>query len=160
MWISSCQVWMKSCTCWDETRRPRSLLSCCTEVSDELLAMGAKMVGLKLGDHGLYLRTAPADVLQNMGRARPTDLAAWANYEDWQPCFQVDVVGTTGSGDATIAGFLAALLRDMPPAEAMTAALAVGACNVEAPDALSGIRSWEETWQRIDSGWARHSKEL
>ena len=38
---------------------------------------------------------------------------AWANYENWSPCFQVDVVGTTGAGDATIAGFLAALLRDM-----------------------------------------------
>jgi sugar/nucleoside kinase (ribokinase family) len=128
------------------------------EVSDELLAMGAKMVGLKLGEHGLYLRTAPADVLQNMGRACPTDPAAWGNYEAWQPCFQVDVVGTTGSGDATIAGFLAAFLRDMSPAEAMTTALAVGACNVEAPDALGGIRSWGETMQRIIAGWSRRDE--
>jgi sugar/nucleoside kinase (ribokinase family) len=127
------------------------------EVSDELLAMGAKMVGLKLGERGLYLRTASADVLQNMGRARPSDLTAWANHENWFPCFQVTVVGTTGSGDATIAGFLAALLRDMSPAQAMTVALAVGACNVEAPDALSGIRSWEETLQRINAGWARRT---
>ena len=126
-----------------------------TEVSDELLAMGAKMIVLKLGDHGLYLRVASADVLQNLGRARPTDLTAWANYENWLPCFQVDVVGTTGAGDATIAGFLAALLRDLSPAEAMNAALAVGACNVEAPDALSGIRSWDDTLQRINAGWAR-----
>jgi sugar/nucleoside kinase (ribokinase family) len=128
------------------------------EVSDELMEMGAKMVGLKLGEHGLYLRTASADILQTMGRARPSDLTAWANYENWLPCFQVNVVGTTGSGDATIAGFLAALLRDLPPDKTITAALAVGACNVESADALSGIRSWEETWQRIDSGWARHSR--
>jgi len=66
------------------------------------------------------------------------------------------VIGTTGAGDATIAGFLAALLRDLPPDEAMNAALAVGACNVEAADALSGIRSWCETLQRINAGWARH----
>ena len=88
--------------------------------------------------------------------ARPTHPNIWANYENWSPCFQVDVVGTTGSGDATIAGFLAALLRDLPPDKTITAALAVGACNVESADALSGIRSWEETWRRIDSGWARY----
>jgi sugar/nucleoside kinase (ribokinase family) len=128
-----------------------------TEVSDELLAMGAKMVVLKLGEHGLYLRTASANVLQNLGHARPTHPNIWANYENWQSCFQVEVVGTTGSGDSTIAGFLAAFLRDMSPAEAMNAALAVGACNVEAPDALSGIRSWSDTLQRINAGWARRA---
>ena len=101
------------------------------------------------------MRAASVDVLQNLGRARPSDLTAWANYENWQPCFQVNVVGTTGSGDATIAGFLAALLRDLPPEKAMNAALAVGACNVEAPDALSGIRPWDETMRRIDAGWAK-----
>lgn len=127
------------------------------DVSDELLAMGAKMVALKLGDRGLYLRVAPAGVLQKLGRACPTDLTKWANYENWLPCFQVEVVGTTGSGDATIAGFLAALLRDMSPAEAMNVALGVGACNVEAADALGGIRSWDETLCRINSGWARCS---
>jgi sugar/nucleoside kinase (ribokinase family) len=126
-----------------------------TEVSDELLAMGVKMILLKLGERGLYLRAAPVDVLQHLGRACPTTLTAWANYENWLPCFHVDVVGTTGAGDATIAGFLAALLRDLPPVEAMNAALAVGACNVEAPDALSGIRSWGDTLQRINAGWAR-----
>ena len=126
-----------------------------TEVSDELLAMGAKMIVLKLGEHGLYLRVASADILQNLGRARPTHPTVWANYENWSPCFQVDVIGTTGAGDATIAGFLAALLRDLPPVEAMDAALAVGACNVEAPDALSGIRSWNDTLQRINAGWVR-----
>jgi sugar/nucleoside kinase (ribokinase family) len=126
-----------------------------TEVSDELMAMGAKIVALKLGNRGLYLHAASAEVLQNLGHARPTDLTAWANYENWLPCFQVDVVGTTGSGDSTIAGFLAAFLRDMSPAEAMDSALAVGACNVEAPDALSGIRSWDDTMRRINAGWAR-----
>ncbi len=130
------------------------------EVSDELFAMGAKMVGLKLGEHGLYLRTASADILQTMGRARPSDLNAWANYENWLPCFQVNVIGTTGSGDSTIAGFLAAFLRDMSPTEAMNTALAVGACNVEAPDALSGIRSWDETLRRINAGWARRGNNI
>jgi sugar/nucleoside kinase (ribokinase family) len=72
----------------------------------------------------------------------------------------VNVVGTTGSGDATIAGFISALLRDMCPEEAITAAVAVGACNVEAADALSGIRPWEETMRRVHGGWRRHELRL
>ena len=34
-------------------------------------------------------------------------------------------------------------------------ASAVGACNVEAADALSGLRSWEATLARIQAGWER-----
>jgi len=128
-----------------------------SDVSQELLDGGAKIVGLKLGDRGLYLRTAGRAVLEAMGRASPSDPAAWANREMWAPCFQVNVVGTTGAGDATIAGFLSALLRGMSPEATLTAAVAVGACNVEAADALGGIRSWEETLQRVKSGWPRHT---
>ena len=126
------------------------------EVSDGLLAMDTKMVVLKLGERGLYLRAAPLDVLHKLGRACPPQLTGWANYEGWSPCFQVKVVGTTGSGDATVAGFLAALLRGLSPDKALAAALAVGACSVEAADALSGIRSWDETWKRINAGWPSH----
>ena len=122
----------------------------------ELLGLGTTIVVLKLGDRGLYLRTAGRSKLAALGRARPSDPAAWADKELWAPCFQVEMVGTTGSGDATIAGFLSGLLRDLSPEEAVTAAVAVGACNVEAADALSGLRAWEETWQRVRGGWARH----
>jgi sugar/nucleoside kinase (ribokinase family) len=48
--------------------------------------------------------------------------------------------GTTGSGDCTIAGFHAGLLRGLPPEDAMTAAVAVGACYCEVPDATTGVR--------------------
>src|SRR5438874_8284481 len=38
-----------------------------SELGQTLLDMGAKIVGLKVGDHGLYMRTANASVLSNMG---------------------------------------------------------------------------------------------
>ena len=90
-----------------------------------------------------------------MGRCEVKDVASWSDRELWAPCFATQVVGTTGSGDATIAGFLMGLLRDMTPEETLQAACAVGACNVEAVDALSGIRSWPETTERIAAGWPR-----
>lgn len=126
------------------------------DLSGEMMEMGARIVMLKLGSRGVYLRTTGADRLSRIGRAVPTDLSAWANQEAWSPCFQVDVVGTTGSGDATIAGFLSGLLHGFSPAQAVIAAVAVGACNVEAADALGGIRTWGETMARVQAGWQRH----
>ncbi len=131
-----------------------------SDLSSQFLEMGVKMVVIKLGERGLYLRTAGQSILAGLGNACPSDLAAWADRELWAPCFQVNVIGTTGSGDATIAGFLSALLRDLPPEQAVTAAVAVGACNVEAADALSGIRTWEDTLARIAGGWPRRPLKL
>jgi sugar/nucleoside kinase (ribokinase family) len=120
----------------------------------EALELGAGMVVLKLGARGIYMRTARS--LDRLGRGRPSGLAAWEGCEMWVPAFVPDeLVGTTGAGDATIAGFIAALLHDLPPERALTIAAAVGACNVEAADALSGVRSWEETLARIDAGWVQ-----
>jgi len=126
------------------------------ELTGELLDMGVKIAGIKLGDRGLYLRTAGREALSSLGRAAPSDPAAWANQQLWTACFRVNVAGTTGAGDATIAGFLSALLQGFSLRQAATAAVAVGACNVEAADALSGLRSWEDTLERIAAGWERH----
>jgi sugar/nucleoside kinase (ribokinase family) len=130
------------------------------DLGRELMDMGVKVVVLKLGDHGLYLYTSGEDRLESLGRARPIEWRQWTNREIWAPCFQVNAVGTTGAGDATIAGFLAALLRGLSPEQAMTMAVAVGACNVEAADALSGLRTWEATEERVATGWPRHVQDI
>jgi len=123
-------------------------------LAEEALALGAKIVGLKLGHRGLYLRTAKQ--LGDLGRGTPAQPGLWAGRELWVPCFRVKVVGTVGAGDATIAGFLAGLLpKGQGPEEAVVSAVAVGACSVEAADATSGVRPWQETQARVARGWAR-----
>ncbi|HKV59365.1 MAG TPA: carbohydrate kinase family protein [Ktedonobacteraceae bacterium] len=123
-----------------------------SEMGQQLLDMGAKIVALKLGERGLYLRTANASVLSQMGRSQ-IDVTEWSERELWMPCFAVDVVGTTGAGDATIAGFLAGFVYGMSPEMSLEMACAVGACSVEAVDAISGIRTWSKTAVRLAKGW-------
>ncbi|MFD1677351.1 carbohydrate kinase family protein [Alicyclobacillus fodiniaquatilis] len=131
------------------------------EITQQLLQLGAAIVGLKLGDQGLYVRTTGmASRLSAMGGAMANVDERWLDRELLAPCFAVDVVGTTGAGDCTIAGFLAALLHDLSPEEVLTRAVAVGACNVEAADATSGVPTWGKVEQRIASGWERRSVEL
>jgi sugar/nucleoside kinase (ribokinase family) len=127
-------------------------------LSGELIEMGGKIVVIKCGERGLYLHTASPERLEPL--AGLLDGFAWSGKELWVPCFQVRVAGTTGAGDATIAGFLSGLLRGLPPVEAMTMAVAVGACCVEAVDALSGICSWEVTAARVKAGWPQHTLKL
>jgi sugar/nucleoside kinase (ribokinase family) len=131
-----------------------------SDLGRELISMGAKIVGLKLGSRGMYLRTGGRDAIESIGRARPSNPDSWAGMELWAPCFKVVLAGTTGSGDATIAGFLAGLLRDLPVEQALTMATAVGACKVESADPMNGISTWEETSRRLTSGWERQSLEL
>jgi sugar/nucleoside kinase (ribokinase family) len=131
-----------------------------SDVAQELIEMGAGIVGLKLGYRGLYVRTGDPLRIKSMGRARPSNPDSWTSKELWAPCFKVVVAGTTGSGDATIAGFLAALLRDLSIEESLRLAAAVGACNVEAVDALSGIHSWEATLARLAAGWEQQTLDL
>ena len=102
------------------------------------------------------MKSSGIESLKLLGRAAPNDLENWANQDLWSPCYQVEVVVTTGSGDATIAGFLSGFLRDLSPIQAVDASVAVGACNVKAADALSGLLSWNEVLNRIADGWKKH----
>ncbi|MEJ2289645.1 MAG: PfkB family carbohydrate kinase, partial [Deinococcales bacterium] len=131
-----------------------------SRLAGELLVMGARMVLFKMGAEGVYLRTAGADALREMGPAGPDDLGAWAERELWSPSLRAEVVSTVGAGDATCAGFIAALLRGLPPEEALAVATAVGAHCVEAPDASSGLPGWEACRRRLDAGWPRNPLQL
>ena len=118
-------------------------------LADASLTWGASAVLLKLGDRGAYLRT---------GSSGPRDLEGWAGRELYAPVFAVPApAGTAGAGDATIAGFLASVYKCFSPENALTMAVAVGGSCVEAPDAVSGIRSWDETVRSVRGGWARAS---
>jgi sugar/nucleoside kinase (ribokinase family) len=125
-------------------------------LSSQLIDMGAAVVALKLGAQGLYLRTTSDTArLQAMGACAVSDLKTWAGREMMAPCFAVNVVGTTGAGDCTIAGFLGGVIKGLTPEAALIAAVAVGAFNVEQADATSGIPPWPAVEEKIGRGWKR-----
>jgi len=129
------------------------------EFGSLLLGLGAKVVVIKCGSRGLYLRTAP--VLENLGRAAPGDVTRWAGREFRIPAFRVDEpVNATGSGDAAIAGFLTAFLRGLPARFTLESAAAAGAASLTAPDSLSGMMSWDRLRAAIDGGWPTEPLEV
>lgn len=130
------------------------------DLADQAIALGAAVVGIKLGDQGIYLcTTSDPQRLASVGKLT-LDTDAWLARELIAPAFQVRVVGTTGAGDCAIAGFFAAVLRGQTPAQAMMAATAAGAYNVEVADAVSGIPAWGTMQARLASGWSHVEHDL
>lgn len=125
-------------------------------LAEAALGFGTAMVVVKAGPFGLYLRTGTrARMEAAAARLSGLDPDEWCDRELWCPIFEVPVQGTTGSGDATIAGFLAALLERAGPPGALDMACAVGSLCVEAADAVSGIRSRADVNMRVSSALPR-----
>ena len=123
-------------------------------IADELVEMGVGIAGVKLGEHGLYIRTGSAARIA----AVPKRLAAtWAARELYSTVFETHVVGTAGAGDTTIAGFLFGLLTGMSPGDTVTAACAVGGSSTEAADGTSSVPGWPDVKRRLESGWRRRT---
>jgi sugar/nucleoside kinase (ribokinase family) len=133
------------------------------ELALTLTALGVAVVAIKVGEQGLYLRTSGdlPRIRAFCDRLGLADAERWHDCEVLAPCFApARVLGTTGSGDATIAGLLAGMLRGEGPIQAATSATAVGACSVEAVDPTSGVPHWERVARRIGDGWERLPSEL
>lgn len=124
------------------------------QLAEELLGMGAAVVCLKMGDQGVYLRTtSDPERLERIGSA---PLAGdWLGRELLAPAYEVDLVGTTGAGDCAIAGFIAGMVREQLPEDALASGVAAGGANVEQADAISGIPAWNALQERIARGWPK-----
>ena len=130
-------------------------------LAGELIAAGVAVVMLKLGNQGAYLRVSTDEKrLAACGCFAPEACGAWAGAEFFAPCFDAKVVGTTGSGDCTVAGLLAGIAKRFSPAESVRAAVAVGSASVEQPDATSGVPAWFALDARIRAGWGREAPKV
>ena len=115
--------------------------------------MGSNVVAIKLGDQGLYLRTGK-NIQRLAGATVPdSDITHWSDRQLLAPCFHTNVIGTTGTGDCTVAGLLAGLTLGVNPVDASRLAVGVGACCTENLDATSGVPSLDLAYSRINAGW-------
>ena len=129
-------------------------------LGEKLLSYGTKIAVIKCGVKGFYIRTSDEDTLNEMGKAKPNDLNNWANRELHEESFHVPkVASAAGSGDSSIAGFLSAFLKGKNIEEAIKIACAVGGQNVQVFDAVSGIKTWDETLEMIKN-WDKNKLEI
>jgi ribokinase len=92
---------------------------------DIFLELGAKMVVYKKGKKGSFLKTAKGEEINSPG-------------------FKVDVVDTTGAGDAFAGGFLTAYLNNLELKDLMRFANAVAAISVTSKGAKEKLPNLDE----------------
>jgi len=125
-------------------------------LADQCLSMGAKVVLIKCGVAGMYLKTTDEEALRRMAPALGLDAAKWANQSIFEESYVPDrVLSGTGCGDTSIAAFLTSILEGCGPEETMHLSAATGACCVTAYDALSGLLPLDELRKKIADGWKK-----
>jgi len=100
-------------------------------IAEKLMAYGVKIVGLKQGEAGCYLRTADEELSL--------------------PAFDITPVDGTGAGDAFVAGFLRGYLEGWPLERIGRFACAAGALATLAMGATTGVRSVAGTLAFMES---------
>lgn len=114
-------------------------------LGDQVLAQGVKVLLIKAGYRGAYLRTGNLAPLAAPGSALRLSDAAGCPGGVWLPPFPVEESrfrNACGAGDCAVAGFLSALLNDKGIEEAGRYAMLAGRDNLYGEDAVSGLRDW------------------
>ena len=126
-------------------------------LAQKCLDLGAKVLLIKCGAPGLYYRTSDEQGLEKVGERLQLSTSDWASKEGFEASYKPNrVLSGTGAGDTSIAAFLTAMLNGYPIEKCMQLASATGASCVEAYDALSGLKRFEELEAKINAGWVKN----
>ena len=109
-------------------------------LADRVLALGVKVLLIKAGPRGAYLRTG------NLATFSLADRAG-CPHGSWLAPLPVEAgrfCNACGAGDCAVAGFLAALLNGANVKTAGRYAMLAGRDNLYGPDAVSGLRDWAQ----------------
>lgn len=124
------------------------------EQAGRLTEWGGKIVLIKCGTQGMFLKTGTQKTLSKAGGGLAEAFENWGDQEIFMPCFEPECVKSgTGAGDVSIAAFLLALQRKYPLKRCVELAAAAGASCVASYDALSNIPKLEELNHKIEQGW-------
>jgi sugar/nucleoside kinase (ribokinase family) len=121
-------------------------------IAEQLLDMGVKILMIKTGHRGAYIRTGNIDKLNCSTALKiPAD-----NREDrglWVKSLPVDPCrfkNACGAGDCAVAGFLTALLNGTTIEEAARYAMCAGRDNLYGVDAYAGLSDWGKMTDTVE----------
>lgn len=130
---------------------PRKLYD---RLGSRILALGVKILMIKAGQRGAYLRTGDVQKL-NAATALKLSGGNWSRRAVWIPAFPADrrrMKNACGAGDCAVAGLLSAMLEGVDIERAGRYAMLAGRDNLYGVDALSGLSDWKSMTDTILGG--------
>jgi len=122
------------------------------QLADQIMDMGVKVLLIKAGHRGAYLRTGKiADLNSTTPLRLPTD--NWCNRKLWIDPLPADpdrIKNACGAGDCAVAGFLTALLNGEEIEKSAMYAMHAGRDNLYSIDAISGLTGWKEMTESLE----------
>jgi sugar/nucleoside kinase (ribokinase family) len=112
-------------------------------ISQKVLALGVKILLIKAGHKGAYLRTGDLSRIGTSSLSLSDRQGCPAGT--WFSALPVEtgrIRNASGAGDCAVAGFLTALLKDEKIMTAGQYAMMAGRDNLYGQDALSGLVAW------------------
>jgi len=114
-------------------------------LGNRILNMGVKVLMIKAGHRGAYLRTGD---IGKLNAATSLNLPAenWHGRDLWIPAFPADprrIRNACGAGDCAVAGFLAAMLEGADIEKTGRYAMLAGRDNLYGIDAIGGLSDWK-----------------
>lgn len=123
------------------------------DVGKKLMSLGIKIVAVKCGVKGYYIRTQRKELLTGISRLAPIDTDNWSDRELLAETYDVQgIKSTTGAGDSSIAGFLAAFLKGRTVEDTVKIAHAVATQSITAYDVFSNIKDFDTTSETVKNG--------
>ena len=116
------------------------------DIADTLLELGCRVIILKAGQRGMYLKTAKSQQFSQVKSFGNIDRTAWSERELWGSSYLADSIqSATGAGDSAVAGILAAILHGLSVEETLQFGNCLGYQNLLALDTVSGIGTYKDT---------------
>ena len=138
------------CEVLDLERDIRPLGQTCME-------LGAKILLIKCGAAGMYLRTASAELLGEISPRLELDVKAWEMRDQFEKSYKPSAIRSgTGAGDTSIAAFLTSVLDGYGPDRALQFATATGALCVSDYTIHGSVKPLAELEKLIDAGWEKN----
>lgn len=119
-------------------------------ISEQTFELGVKILLIKAGHKGAYLRTSDLTGLDTSA-LRITDKTGCPEGM-WLSAFPVETerfCNASGAGDCAVAGFLTAILKNEDLATAGKYAMMAGRDNLYGTDALSGLVEWDQMSRKL-----------
>jgi sugar/nucleoside kinase (ribokinase family) len=117
------------------------------------LEMGAKVVMIKAGPRGAFIRTGETGGLcRAFGPGFPVE--NWNRRSLWIDPFPVAARrfrNASGAGDCAVAGFLSAMIEGTTVERAAQYAMLAGRDNLYGVDAISGLRDWDTMTEYLEN---------
>lgn len=138
----------------DSVSNKVNLLEEALPLAEKLVSMGCKVALVKCGESGMVFSTADKENWSGKNKRFTLKTDEWCSKNGIQPSFIPDCIcSATGAGDTSIAAFLSAVIKGLPPEKCVQLAAAEGACCVTSYDALSAVQSLEKLEEKIENGW-------